>query len=59
VAGNGDSIFHRLMQIIKRPNLVADPALAHNDGRVKQVELWMQRLKNEPDNAACRGFWLR
>lgn len=39
VAGNGDSIFQRLMQIIDRPDLAADPALAHNDGRVKQVEM--------------------
>ncbi|WP_323060590.1 CaiB/BaiF CoA transferase family protein [Klebsiella variicola] len=39
VAGNGDSIFQRLMQIIERPDLAADPALAHNDGRVKQVDL--------------------
>ncbi|GKN26954.1 CaiB/BaiF CoA transferase family protein (plasmid) [Klebsiella pneumoniae] len=39
VAGNGDSIFQRLMQIIERPDLAAEPALAHNDGRVKQVEM--------------------
>lgn len=39
IAGNGDSIFQRLMQIIGRHDLAADPALAHNDGRVKQVEI--------------------
>ncbi|MFB4357970.1 CaiB/BaiF CoA-transferase family protein [Pantoea sp. BS_4] len=39
IAGNGDSIFQRLMQIIERPDLAADTALAHNDGRVKQVEM--------------------
>ena len=37
IAGNGDSIFQRLMQIIERPDLANDPALLHNDGRVKQV----------------------
>jgi formyl-CoA transferase len=36
VAGNGDSIFKRLMQAIGRPELGADPALADNAGRVKQ-----------------------
>ena len=29
VAGNGDSIFKRLMGVIGRPDLAADPALAH------------------------------
>lgn len=38
VAGNGDSIFRRLMDLIGRPELGNDPALAHNDGRVSQVE---------------------
>ncbi|MDM0114706.1 CaiB/BaiF CoA-transferase family protein [Variovorax sp. J22R133] len=38
VAGNGDSIFRRLMQCIGRPDLAADPALADNTGRVAQVE---------------------
>ena len=38
VAGNGDSIFKRLMTRIGREDLAQDPALAHNDGRVKQVE---------------------
>ena len=37
VAGNGDSIFKRLMTAIGRPDLAADPALAHNDGRVARV----------------------
>jgi formyl-CoA transferase len=39
IAGNGDSIYQRLMALIERPDLAADPALAHNDGRVQQVEL--------------------
>jgi len=34
VAGNGDSIFRRLMAAIGRADLERDPALAHNDGRV-------------------------
>jgi formyl-CoA transferase len=37
VAGNGDSIFKRLMQAIGRDDLGADPALAHNVGRVARV----------------------
>ena len=38
IAGNGDSIFKRLMQAIGRDDLAADPALADNAGRVKRVE---------------------
>jgi formyl-CoA transferase len=38
IAGNGDSIFRRLMDVIERPDLGDDPALAHNDGRVRNVE---------------------
>jgi crotonobetainyl-CoA:carnitine CoA-transferase CaiB-like acyl-CoA transferase len=38
VAGNGDSIFRRLMLAIGRDDLANDPALAHNDGRVRRVE---------------------
>ncbi|MBC5764775.1 CaiB/BaiF CoA transferase family protein [Ramlibacter albus] len=38
VAGNGDSIFKRLMGVIGRNDLAADPALADNAGRVKRVE---------------------
>ncbi len=38
IAGNGDSIFRRLMNAIGRNDLAEDPALVHNDGRVKQVE---------------------
>jgi crotonobetainyl-CoA:carnitine CoA-transferase CaiB-like acyl-CoA transferase len=37
VAGNGDSIFRRLMGAIGRPDLAADPGLARNDGRVARV----------------------
>jgi formyl-CoA transferase len=38
VAGNGDSIFRRLMKAIGREDLGADPLLAHNAGRVARVE---------------------
>lgn len=37
IAGNGDSIYHRLMEKIERPDLANDPELAHNDGRVRHV----------------------
>ena len=37
VAGNGDSIFKRLMQAIGRGDLAADPQLADNTGRVARV----------------------
>ena len=38
IAGNGDSIFKRLMQAIGREDLGADPALGDNAGRVARVE---------------------
>ncbi|MBP6894628.1 MAG: CoA transferase [Pseudacidovorax sp.] len=38
VAGNGDSIFKRLMQAIGRPDLAAAPDLANNAGRVARVQ---------------------
>jgi formyl-CoA transferase len=38
IAGNGDSIFKRLMAAIGREDLGSDPALADNAGRVKRVE---------------------
>jgi formyl-CoA transferase len=37
VAGNGDSIFKRLMRMIGRNDLANDPALENNDGRVARV----------------------
>lgn len=37
VAGNGDSIFKRLMGMIGRNDLAGDPALENNDGRVARV----------------------
>ncbi|MCC2673304.1 MAG: CoA transferase [Ramlibacter sp.] len=38
IAGNGDSIFKRLMTSIGRADLANDPALADNAGRVKRVD---------------------
>jgi formyl-CoA transferase len=37
IAGNGDSIFKRLMSAIGREDLGEDAALAHNAGRVRRV----------------------
>ena len=37
IAGNGDSIFKRLMQVIQRDDLAADPELTNNTGRVVRV----------------------
>jgi len=55
VAGNGDSIFRRLMRAIERTDLENDPGLVHNDGRVRRVkeidaaiETWtLQRSRDE------------
>ncbi|MDP2261640.1 MAG: CaiB/BaiF CoA-transferase family protein [Hydrogenophaga sp.] len=38
IAGNGDSIFRRLMQLIGRDDLGNDPGLANNAGRVSRVQ---------------------
>ncbi len=37
IAGNGDSIFKRLMKVINREDFGADPTLADNAGRVARV----------------------
>ncbi|MCC7485808.1 MAG: CoA transferase [Burkholderiales bacterium] len=37
IGANADSIFKRMMNAIGRPDLAADPALAHNDGRVART----------------------
>ncbi|HZZ91087.1 MAG TPA: CoA transferase [Usitatibacter sp.] len=55
VAGNGDSIFRRLMSAIGRADLENDSALAHNDGRAQHtaridgaIEAWTsQRTQDE------------
>jgi formyl-CoA transferase len=38
VAGNGDSIFRRLMEVVERPDLAAAPDLQSNAGRVARVD---------------------
>jgi formyl-CoA transferase len=38
IAGNGDSIYKRLMSLIGRADLGEDPDLERNDGRAKRVE---------------------
>jgi crotonobetainyl-CoA:carnitine CoA-transferase CaiB-like acyl-CoA transferase len=50
IAGNGDSIFKRLMAVIERQDLADEAELAHNDGRSKHaeridqaIEAWTQR----------------
>jgi formyl-CoA transferase len=51
IAGNGDSIFKRLMNLIGRADLADDPGLAKNDGRAKRadeldaaIEAWSSAL---------------
>jgi len=39
IAGNGDSIYKRLMTLMGRPDLADDPRFAHNDGRAQHAEL--------------------
>lgn len=38
IAGNGDSIFKRLMTAIGRPDMADNPEMAHNDGRNTHAE---------------------
>lgn len=54
VAGNGDSIFKRLMNLIGRADLANDPALENNDGRVARVAeldqaigIWAQTMTTD------------
>ena len=53
IAGNGDSIFRRLMDVIGRPDLGDDLALAQNDGRVANVER-IDAAIGEIGRASCR-----
>jgi formyl-CoA transferase len=60
IAGNGDSIFKRLMALIGRADLAEDPGLARNDGRARRVdeldaaiEAWTSTLSIE---AALAGL---
>ncbi|HTQ97483.1 MAG TPA: CoA transferase, partial [Candidatus Acidoferrum sp.] len=50
VAGNGDSVFKRLMHLMGRDDLADDPRFTHNDGRVKEaafldatIEAWTKQ----------------
>ena len=59
VAGNGDSIFRRLMSVIGRPDLADDPELAHTDGRVARaaeldqaIEAWTSERSHDAVLAA-------
>ncbi|MCL6452627.1 MAG: CoA transferase [Alicyclobacillus sp.] len=38
IGANSDSLFQRLMRLMDRPDLAADPALADNPGRVANVQ---------------------
>ena len=46
IAGNGDSIFKRLMQTIGRDDLGTAPDLAHNTGRVARAAELDQAIEN-------------
>ncbi|BCB60180.1 CoA transferase [Halomonas sp. A020] len=54
IAGNGDSIFKRLMGVIGREDLANHPAMAHNDGRSQHaneidaaIEAWTQTRRRD------------
>ncbi len=53
IAGNGDSIFKRLMGAIGRADLGADPGLADNAGRVARVR--RDRRGHRPVGGAAHG----
>jgi formyl-CoA transferase len=44
IAGNGDSIFKRMMKAIGRNDLADDPKLARNDGRVEHNDMLDQAI---------------
>ncbi len=54
IAGNGDSIYKRLMTLMDRQDLADDPRFVHNDGRAQHAELidsaigeWTARLSRD------------
>lgn len=62
IAGNGDSIYKRLMHLIGRADLAEDPRFAHNDGRSQHAELidaaigeWTARHPRKQVLEALRG----
>jgi len=46
IAGNGDSIYKRLMILIEREDLATDPSLADNPGRAAQADRIDQAISN-------------
>ncbi|MFO7747041.1 MAG: CoA transferase [Orrella sp.] len=46
IAGNGDSIFKRLMTLIGREDLASNPALSDNQGRAAQAEMLDQAISD-------------
>lgn len=65
IAGNGDSIFKRLMHCIGRDDLGADPALADNTGRVARVQeldeaigRWARTMPVDGVLAALDAAWV-
>ncbi|WP_339490803.1 CaiB/BaiF CoA transferase family protein [Pseudomonas sp. EL_65y_Pfl2_R95] len=44
IAGNGDSIYKRLMTLVGREDLANDPRLAQNDGRSEHAEMIDQAI---------------
>lgn len=62
IAGNGDSIYKRLMTLIGRQDLADDPRLAHNDGRSQHDTLideaiaeWTRRHGRDEVIEALKG----
>ena len=62
IAGNGDSIYKRLMILMGRQDLAEDPRFAHNDGRAQHAELidaaigeWTARLRRDEVIEALKG----
>ena len=62
IAGNGDSIYKRLMNLIGRDDLGNDPRLAQNDGRSQHAELidgaiaeWTAQRGRDEVNEALKG----
>jgi formyl-CoA transferase len=54
IGGNGDAIFQRLMDVIGRPDLAADPQLAANPGRWQRrdeldeaITAWTRTLRSD------------
>ena len=62
IAGNGDSIYKRLMNLIERPDLADDVRLEHNDGRSEHAALidtaigeWTSRRRRDEVIEALKG----